>query len=169
MASKIGRPPKKVKELQAFLGFANFYHRFIRGFADTARPLFNLTKKDAPWKWDSDQDSAFSELKARVISAPVLMFPADDSPYWVETDASGFASGAVLLQKGTDNEWHPVSFISKSFLPAERNYDTWDRELLSIVRALAEWRHYLLGSPHKVEIITDHDNLKYYLNPANLN
>lgn len=161
--------PKKLKELQAFLGFANFYHKFIQGYADIARPLYDLTKKDLIWKWTPEKEEAFQKLKQRVTSAPVLMFPSDNAPYRIETDASLCASGAVLLQKGPDDEWHPLSFISKSFSSAERNYDTRDRELLSIIRALEEWRHFILGNAHKIEIITDHDNLRHFISPQNLN
>ena len=88
-----------------FLGFCNFYHRFIKDFSRIARPLHRLTG-DVPWEWGLEQQLAFEELKLRVTSEPVLIIPVDDSPFRVEADASDFATGAVLSQKASDGKWH---------------------------------------------------------------
>ena len=161
--------PTCVKDLQSFIGFVNFYRRFIQGFAEIARPLHDLTKKDTPWTWDEVQKAAFKELKNRVTSAPVLIFPDDHKPYKVEIDASNYAYGGVLSQQGKDDKWHPVAFLSKALTPVERNYDIHDKEMLAIIRALEEWRHYLEGTKHTFEIWTDHKNLEYFMTAKKLN
>ena len=107
--------PSNKREVQSFLGFANFYCRFIKDFSHHARPLFNLTQNDQKWKWDSSEASAFRKLKELVTSAPVLTTPADDQPFRIKADSSDFATGAVLSQLSVeDQKWHPVAFLSKS-------------------------------------------------------
>ncbi|KAJ3518444.1 hypothetical protein NM688_g9438 [Phlebia brevispora] len=155
--------PAKVKQVQAFLGFANFYRRFIQDFAKIAKPLTTLTKKDQPWVWGEDQQNAFEALKKAFISAPILRIPDDVNPFRLATDASDFAIGATLSQKDpTDQLWHPVAFYSKSLNVHERNYEIYDKELLAIIRALEEYRHYLEGHPETFEIWSDHQNLTYF-------
>jgi len=129
------------------------YQRFIKGFSHHARPLFDLTHKEQKWNWDSSAASAFRKLKELVTSAPVLVIPADDQPFQIEADSSDFATGAVLSQLCVeDGKWHPVAFLSKSLSDTEWNYEIHDKEMLAIMRALDEWRHFLEGAPHKVEI-----------------
>ena len=154
--------PRKLKDVQAFIGFANFYRRFIRNFSHTVRPLTNLAKKDSKWVWGPDQQSAFDDLKRQFTTAPILAMPDLDRPFTIECDASDFATGAVLSQKGEDELLHPVAFLSKSLNDAERNYEIYDKELLAIVRALDEWRHYLEGAAYKLDIVSDHRNLLYF-------
>ncbi|GLB45948.1 putative retrotransposable element tf2 155 kda protein type 1-like [Lyophyllum shimeji] len=162
--------PKNKKEVQSFLGFTNFYRRFIRDFSHHARPLFDLTAKDVAWTWGSGQQDAFDSLKHAITSKPVLIFPDDDRPFRVEADSSDFATGAVLSQQSPEDEkWHPVAFYSKSLNAVERNYEIHDKEMLAIIRALEEWRHFLEGARHKVEIYTDHKNLQYFLTAKKLN
>jgi len=105
-----------------------------------------------------------------VTTAPVLMSPQDSEPFRVEADSSDFATGAVLSQQSTmDGKWHPVAFYSKSLSPMERNYEIHDKEILAIIRALEEWRHFLEGATHPVEIWTDHKNLEYFMMAKKLN
>lgn len=160
--------PKTVKEIQSFLGFCNFYRNFINNFAMTARPLWDLTKKTKEWKWDTQQQDAFCKLKHDLISQPVLSLPNFEDPFRVEADASDYATGAVLSQK-QNNIWKPIGFLSKALTQTERNYEIHDRELLAIIRALEEWRHFLQGAKHQVEIFTDHKNLEYFLSARKLN
>jgi hypothetical protein len=157
--------PIKVKDVRSFLGFCNFYRPFIRGFAHLARPLNELTRKDAEWSWQERQQKAFEELKRRVTTEPVLAHPILTDPFELEVDASGFAMGAVLLQKKEDGKKHPIAYYSKTLSAAERNYDVYDLELLAIVNALDHWRPYLAGSPHKIIIYSDHQNLLYWKEP----
>ena len=132
-------------------------------FAKIVKPLTNLTKKDQPWVWGEDQQKAFEVLKNAFTSAPILRILDDVNPFQLSTDASDFAVGAVLSQLDpNDNLWHPVAFHSKSLDVHERNYEIYDKELLAIIRALEEYRHYLEGHPEKFEIWSDHQNLTYF-------
>ena len=110
--------PKKLKDVQAFMGFANFYRRFIEGFSEIARPLTDLTKKNSNWKWEDIQAAAFQALKERFTSAPVLRMPDPEKQYRIECDASNFATGAILSQMHKDL-LHPVAYQSKSFNDTE--------------------------------------------------
>jgi hypothetical protein len=107
----------------------------------------------------------FDELKRRVTTEPVLAHPILTDPFELEVDTSGFAMGAVLLQKKEDGKKHPIAYYSKTLSAAERNYDVYDLELLAIVNAMDHWRPYLAGSPHKVIIYSDHQNLLYWKEP----
>jgi hypothetical protein len=157
--------PTKVKDVCSFLGFCNFYRPFIRGFAHLARPLNELTCKDTEWTWEARHQKAFEELKTRVTTEPVLAHPILTDPFELEVDTSGFAMGAVLLQKKEDGKKHPIAYYSKTLSTAERNYDVYNLKLLAIVNALDHWRQYLAGSPHKIIIYSDHQNLLYWKEP----
>ena len=162
--------PKNKKEVQSFLGFVNFYRRFIRDFSHHARPLFDLTGKSLAFTWGTEQQGAFEKLKSAIVSTPILVFADDSKPFRVEADSSDFATGAVLSQESTiDGKWHPVAFMSKSLNAVERNYEIHDKEMLAIIRALEEWRHFLEGARNKVEIWTDHKNLEYFMTAKKLN
>jgi hypothetical protein len=162
--------PRNLKDVRGFLGFANFYCRFIEGFARIARPLNDLTKKDAPWSWGPSEQGAFSELKARFTSSPVLVMWQPDLETRMEVDALAFATGGVISQKqASDGLHHPIAFRSESLSEPERNYEIYDRKLLAIVRGLEDWRHYLIGLPEPFTIATDHRNLKYWTKARNLN
>src|SRR6266849_5147878 len=106
--------PRNLRELRAFLGFANFYRWFIKNFARLARPLNDLTKKDTPWRWDLPQDEAFLFLKRSFSTEPILVMWEPDRPTRIEVDALGYATGGVLLQQLSDKLWHLVAFHSQS-------------------------------------------------------
>ena len=154
--------PTSVKEVRGFLGFGNFYRRFIRHYSNIAKPLNNTTKKDRPFNWTADCQQAFEELKRRFTKEPVLIMPDQTKPFQIKCDASKYASGAVLTQTDGNGNRHPCAFISKTFSETERNYEIYDRELLAIICALEEWRHHIQGSPHTTLILSDHKNLTYY-------
>jgi hypothetical protein len=130
-----------------------------------ARPLNKLTQKDTEWTWENRHQQAFEELKTRVMTEPVLAHPILTDPFELEVDASGFAMGAVLLQKKEDGKKHPIAYYSKTLSAAEQNYNVYDLKLLAIVNALDHWRPYLAGSPHKIIIYLDHQNLLYWKEP----
>jgi hypothetical protein len=162
--------PSNKKEVQSFIGFVNFYQHFIPGFSHHARALFNLTMKDVRFIWGLPQEDSFMKLKELVTSAPVLVLPNDDLPFRLEADGSGIATGAVLSQQNVDDKsWHPVAFLSKALNPVEQNYEIHDTEMLAIIQGLEEWRHYLEGARHPVEILTNHKNLKYFRVAQKLN
>jgi len=95
--------------------------------------------------------------------APILRIPNDKDPFKLSTNASDFATDAVLLQKDMQtNLWHPVAFFSKLLDVYKRNYEIYDKELLAVIRELEEYRHHLKGHPHKIEIWLDHQNLTFF-------
>ena len=150
-----------VKEVWSFLGFGNYYQWFIKKFAHLAWSLNNLLKKDAKFEWTNKCQISFEVLKKKFSKEPVLMMPDQTKPLQIKTDASKYASGAVLTQTNMNGKWHPIAFLSKTFTKTERNHDVYDRELLAIIRALTEWRHYIQGTNHTTMIYSDHKNLTY--------
>ncbi|QRW23228.1 Retrotransposable element Tf2 protein [Rhizoctonia solani] len=154
--------PTKVKEVQSFLGFANFLCCFVANFSHVARPLHNLVKKDTPWKWDIKEQEAFQGLKDAITNAPVLCHANPSKPYFLETDASGAALGSILSQQQEDGRLHPLGFLSESFKGAEQNYNTHNKELLAIIRSFEYWRIFLEGTLHPITVFTNHCNLEYW-------
>lgn len=152
--------PTTLRETQQFLGLAQYYHQFIDHFAHIAQPLFQLTKKATPFKWTSHRQIAFDTLKERVCSAPVLQIFDPTFQTSIETDASGYAIGAVLLQTDHHGVSRPVGFTSRQMTDAEKNYPTHEQELLAVVHAIQHWRYYLDGS-HFV-VYTDHATLQHF-------
>jgi len=160
--------PKTVTEVRKVLGFFNFYRPFIQDFAFIARPLHKLTRKDQEWQWGIEEQKAFDALKKRVTSEPVLAHAKLDDQFELEVDASGYAVGAVLLQRKEDGKKHPIGYYSAMLNEAQRNYDIYNLELLAIVMALKNWRPLLAGSPHKIVIYSDHLNLQYWRLPQRI-
>ena len=108
--------PKSVKNVQKFLGLANYYRWFVKDFAKIARPLHEVMRKENKWSWGEKQQKAFEELKERFITEPVLVTPDLDKEMRVEADASDFVMGGVLSMKYEDEKWRPVAYISKSLM-----------------------------------------------------
>ncbi len=163
--------PHSVKELQRFLGFANFYRRFIRNFSTVAAPLTSMSKK-GPQRlvWTPRATSAFQELRKRFTTAPILHHPDPELEFIVEVDASSTGIGAVLSQRqGDPLKTYPCAFYSRKLNPAEQNYDVGNRELLSMKAAFEEWRHWLEGAKHPFTVLTDHRNLEYLTSAKRLN
>ncbi|KAL0199986.1 hypothetical protein M9458_003173, partial [Cirrhinus mrigala] len=156
--------PQAIKDLQRFLGFANFYRRFIRGFSQMAAPLTSLTRNGSnKLAWTSSSEKAFQDLKARFTSTPILRHPDPKRQFTVEVDASNTGIGAILSQyHGTPAKLYPCAFFSRKLNPAERNYDVGDRELLAM-------KHWLEGSTISFLILTDHKNLEYLRTARRLN
>lgn len=162
--------PTNRKQLQRFLGFANFYRRFIKNYSQIASPLTRLTSVHQSFVWNSEANSAFNNLKNRFISAPVLIHPDPEKQFVVEVDASDSGVGAVLSQRTSDDgRLHPCAFFSRKLSPAEKNYDVGNKELLAIKLALEEWRHWLEGAKHPFIVWTDHKNLAYLQTAKRLN
>ncbi len=162
--------PTTIKELQRFLGFSNFYRRFIANYSSITSPLTDLLKGgNKSLSWDLSATKAFNHLKEAFTTAPLLVHPNPELPFIVEVDASTTGVGAVLSQQqGKPSKLHPCAF-SKKLSPAERNYDIGNRELLAIKLALEEWRHWLEGATHPFLVLTDHKNLEYLQDAKRLN
>jgi RNase H-like domain found in reverse transcriptase/Reverse transcriptase (RNA-dependent DNA polymerase)/Integrase zinc binding domain len=160
--------PKTVKEVQSFLGFENFYLCFIKGFFHLAHPLHDLLKKDKKFVWSEECQESFDQLKKRFTEEPVLMMLDHLKPFQIQVNSSLFATGGILTQIDTNGDRHPCAYLSKSLTKEQRNYDTGDRELLAIVQALKEWRHYIQGSGHTMIVLSDHDNLRHFKVPQTI-
>ena len=145
-------PVKSLKEVQHFLGFANFYRRFIKDYSKIILPMTNSTFLEKH-EWQSTPEiehwQAQKQLVHAFTTAPVLQHFDPEEPAIVETDASDFALGGILSQKH-EGRLYPIAFHSRKFTKAEINYDTADKELLAIVDCFKRWRRYLEGAKHQV-------------------
>lgn len=147
--------PKNIKELRSFLGFCNFYRRFVKNYARIAEPLSDLLRNGGKdFKWAAQQEEAFERLKAIMTSEQVLAIVDPSKPFTLHTDASDTCVGAVLSQEG-----RPNAFLSYKLKGAELNYDVREKEMLGLIIALKKWRHYLLDAD--VTAYTDHQSLVY--------
>ena len=162
--------PKTIKQLQSFLGFANFYRRFIDNFSGMTKPLTRLLKKDTPWCWDKDCEDVFSLIKTTFTKAPILRYYDPKLPVILECDASDYAIAAIISQiPPPDDDLRPIAFHARTMSPTELNYDIYDKELLAIFEAFKVWRAYLEGAPHTIQVYSDHNNLQYFTTTKQLN
>jgi len=166
--------PRTVTDVQCFLGFANFYRRFIKDYSQVVTPLTKITKKKGgkyvPFVWGPEQQVAFDLLKKAFTSAPILRHFDYDWEIIVETDASDYVSAGILSQHNDDGVLHLVAFYSKKHSPAECNYEIYDKELMAmIVRTFEEWRPHLEGLRHPIQVLSDHKNLEYFMSTKLLN
>ena len=150
--------PKDVHTVRSFLGFANFYRRFVKDYSKITAPLNDLLRKGVSWNWCEKCESAFSAIKEKLTSAPALLLPDLKLPFYVVCDASDYAIGCTLMQD-QGHGLHPVAYDGRKMSPAEVNYHTTDKENLGLVYALRRWRCYLEGREFIVE--TDHDALRF--------
>ena len=149
--------PQTVSQVRSFLGFANYFRRFIQHYAEIARPLDEVTGKRSTFSWNQERESAFKDLKTALIQAPVLRLADVAKPFKVHTDASDGVIGAVLLQELNEG-WHPVAYVSRKLNPAERNYTITEKETLAVVYALKCWRLYLFKH---FDLYTDNQAVVY--------
>ena len=151
--------PRNVHELKRFLGLAVYYRRFIQDFSIIATPLHLLLKKDKEWAWTEEQSKSFDKIKDELISAPLLVHPNYEKPFYLYTDASNYGLGAVLSQKDDEEHEHPIVYLSRSLTPAEHNYTATELECLAIIWAVKKLHSYLDGSTFT--LITDHSALQW--------
>ena len=159
--------PQSVHDVRSFLGLASYYRRFIHGFSQIAGPMTELTRSKTKWHWDKAQEDSFLALKISLATAPVLRLPDFDHQFIVTTDASDVAIGAIL-QQDVGMGLQPIAFASRKLQQAEVRYSAYERELLGIVWALGQWKHYFQG-PHPIIIQTDHAPLRHLPNQASVN
>ncbi|KAG3199018.1 hypothetical protein PC128_g5585 [Phytophthora cactorum] len=148
-----------VKELRQFLGLATYLCKYVENYAGTIRPLSQLLKKEAEWKWTAECQQAFDAVKQGLTEAPILAVADQDRPFHVVCDASDFSIGCALMQHDHEGRDRVVYYQSRQLKPAERNYPVHDKELLVMKYALAEFRVYLLGSGPFV-VYTGHASLR---------
>lgn len=147
--------PQSTRAVQSFLGLVGFYRRFIRGYATIAASLIRITIVK-PFKWTSQAQLAFEQLKAALSMTLILALPDLQLPFTIEMDASNMGIGVVLSQKG-----HLITFFNKPFSPKFLRASTYVQELFAITKVVKKWHQYLLD--HRFTIITDHRSLKELL------
>ncbi|GMF21687.1 unnamed protein product [Phytophthora fragariaefolia] len=147
------------KDLRKWLGLANYLHKYSANYADTARPLTNLLKKDAVWSWTSEAQQSFEAIKSNLQSATILALPDEDRPFSVVCDVSDFDIGCALLQVAAEGRDRVVSFQSRQLKAAEKNYPIHDKELLAMEYSFVKFRVHLLGQKPFVNY-TDHASLR---------
>ena len=205
------RKPKSMRDIQVFLGFANFYWRFIQSFSKIARPLTSMLRTSSATRLlknsllsmdvaevdeigvsgggDREDETvgkspknlngatgyltpnarqAFTQLRQAFTKAPILRHFDLKCHIRIETDALGYAIGGVLSQLTDSGQWHPMAYYSRKMIPAETRYETHNGELLAIVEAFKTWRHYLEGCKHEVLVLTDHNNLRRFMDIKSL-
>ncbi|UYV66605.1 hypothetical protein LAZ67_4002285 [Cordylochernes scorpioides] len=153
--------PKKVKEVQSFLGMCSYYRKFIKDFSKIADPLTNLIKKGVSFTWTERQEEAFQTLKTALLSPPILGHFNPNAPTYVHTDASNIGIGATLVQD-IGGEEKVISYLSRTLSKAEQNYSTTEKECLAVVWSMSKLRPYLYGRHFK--IVTDHHALCWLKN-----
>ena len=161
--------PKNVKKVQFFLEFTNFYRKFIEKYSKIASPLTELIRKDQKFKWSPEAQKAFNKLKKRFTSQLILVSFDSEKPITLETDASDRAIEACISQSDNKECLQPVAFYSRKFSSAEMSYEIHDKELLAIVDTFKQWRVYLEGFKHEVQVYSDHKNLLYFTTMKVLN
>ena len=155
-------PPANIKAIWSFLRFCNFHQKFIPSYSNIAHPLLDLTKQSTPWTWRPDQENAFQNLQAVFTRQLVLAFPNTSKLFTFMMDASLTASEAVLMQLNANKDMQSCGYLFQTISPAERNYNIFNRELLTVICGLKESRQYLLGSPFPMEVLTNHKSLTYF-------
>jgi len=142
------KPPRNVTEVRCFLGFTGYYQYFIQGYSQIMQPLLDLTKQATLWHWTTDQQKAFEGLRDKMCDKPVLRQPNFHKMFYLQTDASAYGVGAVLSQEGESTnskpKCHPVTYYSATFTPMEQRYDIYEHKLLAVIKALENWRAYLI-------------------------
>ena len=145
--------PQNVSKVCQFLGLTSYYRRFIAQFSKVASPLHNLTHKETKWNWTENCQSAFEQLKRRLLTSPVLEYPDFEVDFVLETDASIQRLGVILCQPKEDSKLHLLAYASRSLSNPERNYSVTELETLGVIWAIHHFRAYLYG--HNITAVTE--------------
>jgi hypothetical protein len=154
--------PKTVRQLRATLGHIGYYRKFIKGYAQITTPMEKLLRKDTKFQWNDECKQGLDTLKEGMVTAPILVFPDWEKTFHVHVYSSTIELGAILAQPGVRDLDHPIEFSSRKLSESEQNYNTTEREGVSMVYALQKFRHHLLGNHFKM--FTKHSALKYLVN-----
>jgi len=156
--------PTNLRESRSFIGLTSYYRRFVPNFSKIASPITSLTQKDKQFEWGEAQERAFTELKDLLTKAPILSHFDPSRETIIQTDASFFGWGFIILQIDAESRReHPISIESGRFTGAQLNYTTTEKEFMAIVEAFKRSRHMLLQVDSTV--ITDHLNLTFWMEP----
>ena len=151
-----------VKQVRQILGVLGYQRAFIQNYAQLARPLYNLLRKDVKFNWTEKCHEALNSLINAISYDPVLIAPDETKPFELETNASNYGVEAALFQKNERGKRHAIGYASKTLNAAERNYDVWDRKFLELIFGLTYWCHLLCGTKLPVQVFVDHANLLHY-------
>ena len=161
--------PENLKNIQSFLNFANFYKRFIRDFSKLTAPLNALEKKDNPFHWGPEQQKAFDNLKIAFTTALILLHYDPNKQTVIKTDASDYMTAGIFFQYDDNGQLKPVVYFFCKMNPAKCNYEIYDKELLTIIKAFELWKSELKNAEEPVQVIIDHKNLEYFMSNKLLN
>ena len=159
--------PQSVHDIRSFLGLASYYRKFMKGFSQLAKPLTDLTREKVKWSWEDSQEASFKALKVAIATAPILRLPDFERQFVITTDASDVAIGAILEQD-FGSGLQPIAYSSRKLNSTEIRYSAYERELLGIVWAIGQWKHYFQGR-HPIIIQTDHAPLRHLPNQTSVN
>jgi hypothetical protein len=152
------KAPHNIKTLRRFLGVCAWYRRFINNYSTLTAPLVLLLRKKVRWHWKERQIKSFNELKAALVSAPLLICPDFNYKFQIQCDASDVGLGGVLTQTINGQE-HVITYLSRTLTNAEKNYSVTERECLAVLFCIEKCRAYVEGT--EFEVITDHASLKW--------
>lgn len=153
-------PLRNLRELRGFLGLTNYLRHFIPNFSTHARPLNNLLKKDVGWKWEKNEENAYTHLKTALTEEPVyLHLPKEDEPFILDTDASTECIAAVLQQGAARTTRNVIAYASRTLTEAEKIWPIRELEAYAIVWGILYFNEYLQGKRFTVR--TDHESLRW--------
>ncbi len=158
-----------LKKIQTFLDFVNLYRRFIKDFFKVTKSLIKPIRKDHLFSWFKDCQTAFNELKKRVIETSILSYFSFELKTFLKSDSSNYVSIEILSQKKNDDLIKSVTYFSKTLFSAECNYEIYDKKLLMITRCFEQWRAELQSMKTFINVLIDHKNLKYFMITKKLN